>query len=75
MSELAQKVIQQAPGLPADERAEAVERLLSRLEPPLSAIDQLWAQQAEHRIDPYERGEIEAIPPADVFKAIKNRKR
>jgi len=75
MSELAEKLIQQALGLPADERAEVAERLLSSLEPPLSAIDQLWAQEAEERIDAYERGEIEAIPAEDVFNAIKNRKR
>lgn len=75
MSELAEKLIQQALGLPADERAEVAERLLSSLEPPLSSIDQLWAQEAEDRVDAYERGEIEAIPAEDVFNAIKNRKR
>ena len=52
-----------------------VERLLSSLEPPLSSIDQLWAQEAEDRIDAYERGEIEAIPAEDVFNAIEDRKR
>jgi Putative addiction module component len=50
MSELAEKLIQQALGLPADERYEVVERLLSSLEPPLSSIDRLWAQEAEDRI-------------------------
>lgn len=75
MSELAEKLIEQVLGLPADERAEVAERLLSSLEPPLSSIDQLWAQEAEDRIDAYERGEIEAIPAEDVFNAIKNRKR
>jgi putative addiction module component (TIGR02574 family) len=75
MSELAEKLIEQALSLPAEERAEVVERLLSSLEPPLSAIDQLWALEAEDRVDAYERGEIEAIPAEDVFNAIKNRKR
>jgi putative addiction module component (TIGR02574 family) len=75
MSELAEKLIQQALGLPADERAEVAERLLSSLESPLSSIDQLWAQEAEERIDAYERGEVEAIPAKDVFNAINNRKR
>lgn len=75
MSELAEKLIEQVLGLPADERAEVAERLLSSLEPPLSSIDQLWALEAEDRIDAYERGEIEAIPAEDVFNAIKNRKR
>lgn len=75
MSELAEKLIQQALDLPADERAEVAERLLSSLEPPLSEIDQLWGREAEDRIDAYERGDIEAIPAEDVFIAIKNRKR
>ena len=75
MSELAEQLIQQALGLPADERAEVAERILSSLESPLSAIDQLWAREVEDRIDAYERGEIEAIPAEDVFNAIKNRKR
>jgi putative addiction module component (TIGR02574 family) len=75
MSELAEKLIQQALGLPPDERAEVAERLLFSLEQPLSAIDHLWAQEAEDRIDAYERGEIEAIPAEDVFNTIKNRKR
>jgi putative addiction module component (TIGR02574 family) len=73
MSELAEKLIQQALGLPADERAEVAERLLSSLEPTLTAIDQLLAQEAEERVDIYERDEIEAIPAEDVFNAIKNR--
>lgn len=75
MSELTEKLIQQALGLPADERAEVAERLLSSLEPPVPAIDQLWAQEAEDRIDAYERSEIEAISAEDVFNAIKHRKR
>jgi putative addiction module component (TIGR02574 family) len=75
MSELAEKVIEQALGLPADERAAVAERLLSSLEPELSDMDRLWAQEAEDRLDAYERGEIEAIPAEVVFKAIKNRKR
>ena len=39
------------------------------------ALDQLWAVEAEDRVDAYERGEIQAIPAEDVFNAIKNRKR
>lgn len=75
MSEQAEKLIQQALGLPADERAKVAERLLSSLEPPVSAIDHLWAKEAEDRIEAYDRGEIKAIPAEDVFNAIKNRKR
>ena len=75
MSELAEKLIEQALNLPAEERAAFAERLLTSLEPELSSIDLLWAQEAEDRLDAYERGEIEAIPAEEVFNSIKNRKR
>jgi putative addiction module component (TIGR02574 family) len=75
MSELAEKLTKQALSLPADERAAVAERLLTSLEPELSTIDLLWAQEAEDRLDAYERGEIEAIPAEEVFDSIKNRKR
>lgn len=75
MSELAEKLIEQALGLPANERAKFAERLLSSLDPDLSEIDQLWAKEAEDRLDAYERGEIEAIPAEEVFNEIKNRNR
>jgi len=75
MSELAEKLIEQALNLPAEERAAFAERLLTSLEPELSSIDLLWAQEAEDRLDAYERGEIKAIPAEEVFNSIKNRKR
>ena len=75
MSELAEKLIEQALNLPPDERAAVAERLLTSLEPELSSIDLLWAQEAEDRLDAYERGEIKAIPAEKVFNSIKNRKR
>jgi putative addiction module component (TIGR02574 family) len=75
MSELAEKLIEEALSLPPDERAAVAERLLSSLEPELSQIDQLWAAEAEDRLNAYDRGEIEAIPADEVFKTVKNRKR
>lgn len=75
MSELAEKLIEQALGLPANERAAFAERLLSSLDLELSEIDQLWAKEAEDRLDAYERGDIEAIPAEEVFTEIKNRNR
>jgi putative addiction module component (TIGR02574 family) len=75
MSELAEKLIEQALDLPPDQRARLAERLLSSLEPELSPIDQLWAREAGDRLDACERGEIKALPAEEVFNAIKNRKR
>lgn len=75
MSELAEKLIEQALNLPANERAAFAERLLSSLDPDLSEIDQLWAKETEDRLDAYERDEIESIPTEEVFDAVKNRNR
>ncbi len=52
-----------------------VESLLSSFEfHSRNTIDALWAQEAENRIDAFERGEMTAIPAEQVFAEIeKNR--
>lgn len=60
MLEMAEKLIEQMLDLPPEERAHVAERLLSSLEPNLSSVEQLWAQEAEDRLDAFERGEINA---------------
>jgi hypothetical protein len=37
-------------------------------------IDALWAQEAEDRIDAFERGEMAAIPAEQVFAEIEKYK-
>ena len=37
-----------------------------------NADDELWAKEAESRIDAYEKGEISAIPAKDVFEKLTN---
>ena len=55
--------------LPPVERAELVESLLSSFEfRSRKTIDALWAQEAEDRIDAFERGEMAAIPVERVPK-------
>lgn len=36
----------------------------------LPPVDHLWAQEAEERIDAYERGEIGSSPALSVFEKI-----
>jgi hypothetical protein len=38
-------------------------------------IDALWAEEAEDRIDAFERGEMAAIPARDVFAEIEKNRR
>ncbi|MEQ1659967.1 MAG: addiction module protein [Hylemonella sp.] len=35
--------------------------------PPVSTLDDLWAQEAEDRLAAYRRGELPAIPMAEVL--------
>ncbi len=62
MSKNGAQVLEEALALPPDERAELADRLLSSLDKELQRkINQLWAEEAEDRIDAYERGEISAV--------------
>lgn len=38
------------------------------------AIDALWSQEAEDRIDAFERGEMTAIPAEEVFAEIEKKR-
>lgn len=44
--------------LPPAEKAELFDQLLLSLEKPDAEIDRLWANEAESRIDAYERGQV-----------------
>jgi len=66
-----QQVLEKAVGLPPIERAELVEGILSSFDfPTRKDIDAMWAQEAEDRVDAYDRGDIAAIPAATVFEKI-----
>lgn len=71
MLKRAENILAEALELPPVERAELVENLLSSFEfQSRKAIDALWAQEAEDRIDAFDRGEMVAIPVEDVFAEI-----
>lgn len=69
------QILEEALKLPPVERAELVESLLSSFEfRSRKTINALWAQEAENRIDAFERGEMAAILAEKVFSEIeKNR--
>ena len=65
----APKYSKEALSLPPGERAELAERLLSSLDPPTQKrLDELWAAEAEDRLDAFDRGEIKAVPAEQVFE-------
>ena len=71
MAKQGEQVLAEALKLSPVERAELVENLLSSFEfQSRKTIDALWAQEAEDRINAFERGEMAAIPAKDVFADI-----
>lgn len=60
-------ILKDALALSADERAEIVDSLLSSLDEPDREIDALWVKEANARIEAYDRGELKAIPIAEVL--------
>ena len=72
MSERGTQILKEALSLPPEERAALVEHLLASLDASARQhIDTLWAQEAEDRLDAFERGEISTIPAQNVFDAIR----
>ncbi len=70
MTARTEQILNQALSLPPSERAQLAERLFSSLDIPPQELDRLWAEEADSRIDAYERGEVKAIPASKVFKNI-----
>jgi putative addiction module component (TIGR02574 family) len=70
-----EEILAKALELSPMERAELIENLLSSFEfPSRKEMDALWAQEAENRIDAFERGNIEAIPAKNIFEEIEKQK-
>lgn len=68
MTPQSQRVLQDALELTPTDRAELVEQILASFEfPARKEIDAAWAQEAESRIDAYERGEIGTTPAEEVL--------
>jgi putative addiction module component (TIGR02574 family) len=62
------KILKEALTLKPDQKAELVDKLLSSLDQPDSEMDELWAKEAERRIDAYKRGKIKAISLEKVLE-------
>lgn len=67
MTNTAKNLASQALGLPASERIMLAEELLKSLDQPDCELDELWAKEAESRLDGFENGEISSVPLNDVF--------
>lgn len=75
MSANSEQILQLALALSQQDRAEVLERLLASFQiPPDPGIDQLWAKEAEDRLDAYDRGELSAVPAEEVFARIERQR-
>lgn len=62
------QVFTDALALPPIERAELIDELFFSFDQSnRNRLDQLWATEAESRIDAFERGDFVAIPADEVF--------
>jgi Putative addiction module component len=65
-------IVNQVLGLSVQERSIIAEQLLLSLQSPDDRMDALWAEEAEARIDAYERGELESVPVNEVVGKYEN---
>ena len=54
-----------------NDRAQLAERLLESLEPPDETLRRLWAEEAERRVDAFDKKELSAVPAAQVFANLR----
>lgn len=61
-------LLKEAMSLRPSQKAELIDKLLSSLDKSDNEIDELWAKEAENRIDAYDRGMIKAISLEKVLE-------
>lgn len=60
----------EAVSLPVEIRTQLVDKLLRSLHPVQKEIDELWAVEAEKRVEEIKNGKVKTIPGDKVFKKI-----
>ncbi len=64
------ELFDEAVSLPVEIRAQLVDKLLRSLHPIQREIDELWAAEAEKRVEEIKSGKVKTIPGDEVFKKI-----
>ena len=65
--EIIKEVISMSPA----KQAELLDLLIRVLDKPDEKIDKLWAEEAESRLDAYQRGELRALSVEEVLEKYK----
>ncbi|MBI3601303.1 MAG: addiction module protein [Candidatus Omnitrophica bacterium] len=75
MTTTVKKILKQASILPALDRAELIEELLTSFDfPERQEIDALWAKEVERRLQSFSAGHMKAQPAKQVFEHIQRKK-
>jgi toxin ParE2 len=61
-------IFKKASTLSPSEKAQLIDKLISTLDKSDKEIDELWAREAEDRIDAFDQGKIKAISLENVLK-------
>jgi putative addiction module component (TIGR02574 family) len=62
------EILKDALNLRPTEKVELIDRLLSSLDNPDKELDELWAKEAEDRIEAYDQGKIKALTLKEVLE-------
>ena len=64
-------ILEDAISLQPKEKAELVDALINSLDKPDSTLDELWAKEAESRLEAYKTGELKSISINEVLSKYK----
>ncbi len=68
-----EELFDEAVSLPVEIRTQLVDKLLRSLHPIQKEINELWAAEAEKRVEEIKSGKVKTIPGDKVFKKILGR--
>ena len=67
------ELISMIESLPVDIKTKLIEKILNSLHPSQKEIDELWAREAEKRVEDIKTGKVKTISGKEVFKEIHKR--
>ncbi|WP_413933258.1 addiction module protein [Nitrospira sp. BLG_1] len=63
------ELLDEAMKLKPEERFSLVEGLIKSLDEPDKKLDEIWAEEAEKRLNAYRAGKLQGVPMEEVFKS------
>jgi putative addiction module component (TIGR02574 family) len=73
MTQLAEKIYDNALDLPTEERLILIDKLINSVTPVDKSIERAWAVESERRLEAFKQGKTKAIPGDEVFRNIFSR--